>query len=133
MEWWSRDSGYTLVELLVVIGIMSLVTAFAAPATSTIIESAKFRADVLSVEASLRKCQSTAVAQQRTLVVHTVTDLGAIIEGSPSDSVVVTIEQPIRWFADGTTTGGKITIQRKGREKTITVAWLSGTITSSEP
>jgi general secretion pathway protein H len=125
-----KQSGYTLIELLVVISIIGLIAAIAAPATSNMITAATFRADARSVSARLRKCRSIAIAQQRALVIGTQSDLNAVPAGMSADNIIVTFDNPIRWFADGTTTGGKVTVQRGDREKTIIVAWLTGSVTS---
>ena len=125
-----RHSGYTLVELLVVIGIIGLIAAIAAPATSRMIAAAEFRAEARAVETIARKCQSEALAKQRTLVISTAAELNSTCGGVLEKKITLTFDNPIRWFADGTTTGGRLTIQRGDIKRTVNVAWLTGTITS---
>jgi len=126
------QSGYTLVELLVVIAIVGLIVAIAAPVAATTIASAQFRADAQSAVTLLRRCQSDAVHQSRTITLETPADVAGLAKHDGYKIGTVTelqIEDPIRCFADGTTTGGRLVLRRGARSRTVVVAWLTGTIT----
>ncbi len=124
------QSGYTLVELLVVIAIIGLIASLAAPTATNTIDIVQLRSDQRIVVAGLRKLQSNAIEERHTVTLSTPDDLAAadLRTQRVSVSTELRIEEPITWFADGTTTGGHLVLRRGNRARTIVIAWLSGTI-----
>ena len=57
-----RDGGFTLVELVVVLFILSVIAALAAPSFSRTIVSARLRASAAEVRSTLARARSLAVA-----------------------------------------------------------------------
>ena len=126
------QNGYTLVELLVVIAIIGLIVAIAAPVAANTISGAQFRADEQSAITLLRRCQSDAVQQHRTITLETLDDVANLEKHDGyriSSDTELKIEDPIRCFADGTTTGGRLVLHRGTRSKIVSVAWLTGMTT----
>ena len=127
----SVQSGYTLVELLVVIAIIGLTIVIGAPVATKAIDAAQFRADEQVVTAELREWRSGAMLRQQTITLNFPPDtptLAKFRKRGLSDSTELRVEEPIIWFADGTTTGGRIALRRGDRSRTIVVSWLTGTI-----
>ena len=125
------QAGYTLVELLVVIAIIGLVIALAAPVTANTIDAMRFRADERLIVMGFRHCQSAAINEQRTVVVNTAGDLARLPKRDSQEleaSTQVHLENPISCFADGSTTGGQLRLRHGDHERTITVQWLTGSI-----
>lgn len=127
----SAQNGYTLVELLVVIAIIGLITAIAAPVATTAMEAAQFRADQRAVITELRAYRTNAMHKQLQLALRNGADATILAEFRTqglSEGTVLSVEEPIHWFADGTTTGGRIVLRRGNRSKTVVVSWLTGTV-----
>lgn len=142
------DRGFTLIEMLVVIAIVALLAAFALPRFS----SAQAKADMTStariLAAGLRSTRSLAMAQGRseafTLdIAHRFYRAGT---GAPQpmtktlDLTLVTASQErldaavgsIRFYADGSSTGGGISLRSDTRGALILVDWLTGRVSIVE-
>jgi general secretion pathway protein H len=137
--------GFTLLELLVVISIMSLLVAVVPPLVSSALPGVELRKTARELAAALAAARSQAVARNRSMAVQL--DLESrtyrISEGGRAtklpDDVAVSLygadtEIPsdfiggIRFFPDGSSTGGRITIERNGRSYRIEVDWLLGSV-----
>ncbi len=66
----SRSSGFTLIELIVVVTIVAMMAAFAMPAYKTWIANAKVRALAETTVANLRQAQSEAFKRYRRVVYY---------------------------------------------------------------
>lgn len=141
-----RHQGFTLVELLVVLGIAGLLIALAPVAFERMREGAQYRDVLRRVTADLRQGRQQAVATGRET--RFVIDLKARafgLLGRPAfalpdsiemDATVAGIEvvdqasAAIRFLPEGGATGGTVAITRKsGGGTRITVDWLSGQLT----
>lgn len=131
----SADGGYTLVELLVVLGILAMLAGVALPVASRSIESAMLDSDARMVIVDLRRLENDAVASQTSIAIRQASNgniglsTGRAFE-APSGSAVRLLPgtQEIIFFADGTTNGGALDVERGGHAREINVAWLSGDI-----
>lgn len=138
--------GFTLVELLVVLGIAALLIALAPLAYERMREGAQYRDTVRRISADLRQARQMAAAQGRE--VRFVVDLQgrafglqdrpamALAESLRLDVVVAGIEMAgqqtaaIRFLPEGGATGGTIgVLRRSGGGTRLTVDWLSGRVT----
>lgn len=139
-------SGFSLVELLVALAILAMVAAAAVTALSAAVDRARFRSAAREIAAALRSARHSALAQRAestfTLDVAQKTYLvnggAARALGAPRDSVLTLTtasserrEQSagaIRFFADGSSTGGSVTIALRDRRQRIAVDWLTGRV-----
>jgi general secretion pathway protein H len=142
------EHGFTLIEMLVVIAIVALIGAFALPQFS----GAQGKADVTStarrLAAGLRGTRSLAMAQGRSEAFSLDTARGLYRAGTgaaqPLDRKVglalVTASREridaatgsIRFFADGSSTGGGIGLRAGARNALILVDWLTGRVSLVE-
>ncbi len=130
----SRNSdGYTLLELLVVMAILSTLAAVAIPVASRSVESAMLNSDVRETVVELRRLESEAVARQTTISVSQGKE-GTLSFSTgeswtvPSGSVIALTSPRVSFYPDGTSGGGALEVSRGGDNITIAVAWLSGDV-----
>jgi len=140
-----RNSGFSLVELLVVLVIVVLAVAVVPPLFMGVGSTAELRGASRQLAAGLRSARSHAVLKQNetTLTV----DLearhfqvtGDTRKVSLPNNVVVKLYTAqselsnessgnIRFFPDGSSTGGHITLANERLEYTVNVDWLTGRI-----
>lgn len=147
----SRTRGFTLLELLVVLAILALVAAVVAPALGTGGASQSARRAAWDVAAALRAARADAIRRNRettvTLDVDAPTlafggdggeDDGAGVRPLPEDVTyaVLTAESEraedgrvsIRFFADGSSTGGRVTMTDGTADYVVGVEWLTGRV-----
>jgi general secretion pathway protein H len=133
-----RANGYTLLELLVVLGILSLIAAFAVPAAGRTIEGVALQADARALVVMLRRLESQAMEKQETISV-TIAD-GKLVTSSgdeldPADGGKIAFlgkTERIDLFPDGSSNGGKLAIGRGDQALEIDVGWLSGDVKVAE-
>ncbi|MDZ4867790.1 MAG: prepilin-type N-terminal cleavage/methylation domain-containing protein [Alphaproteobacteria bacterium] len=129
----STSPGYSLVELLVVLAIMSLIVLVAVPAASSTVERMTLSADARTLTTNLRALRTIALDRQTDIVV-TATAGGVTPSQGPaielSSGTAVDIAQLgtdrrfiLRW--DGTASG-VITLTRGESSLRITVDRLTG-------
>jgi len=109
-----KSRGFTLLELLVVMTIMGGVAALAGAAWRVSAD----RAGVLAVLGELATARWQAIAARRP-VAWQPHDL-------PRAARVIAEPLPVRFFPDGGSTGGEITIVAGARRRVIEVDWLTG-------
>jgi general secretion pathway protein H len=137
--------GVTLLELLVSIAIVAMVAATATPALSRAVDAARFNAAARELATALGAARREATNRRRetTLVVDTASGAYVIAERErrvrlpPRTSIALvtaTTEQiddvrgAIRFFSDGSSTGGTITLAHENRRAAIEVDWLTGNV-----
>jgi len=138
----TSTSGFTLVELMVVMVIIALVMGLVATSLSSSISSAQARAATRKVVASLRYTRARAIIDktEKVFLVNTAErsyeapgrKLVTLPEGV--DVTIVTARSEltsedvagIRFFPDGGSTGGYVELTVNEREYRINVAWLTG-------
>lgn len=140
-----RSAGVTLLELLVVLSIMALVAAFVVPLFGSGVPTAELKGAARQVAAGLRLARSEALAtrqetrllldlEQRTMRVGhdaRVHALPAAIEmklfTAASDLVNEKVGA-IRFYPDGGSNGGRITLASGDRKYDVDVDWLTGRV-----
>ncbi|MFH1495984.1 MAG: GspH/FimT family pseudopilin [Pseudomonadota bacterium] len=138
-------AGFTLIELLVVVVIMVMAYALAAPLVSTGVSSAELKASARQLAAGLRKARSEAVSRKHETVL-TVDVEGRRFELSgdqrtyqlPKDieinlftaksELINEKTGAIRFYPDGGSTGGRITVAVRDRKYAVDVNWLTGQV-----
>ena len=137
--------GFTLLELLVVLALVALALALVPPMLSSGVPGAELKAAARDITAGLRETRSRAIA--RNTEVAFVVDVEARsfrVGGAAAPRAVpepillslVTAQQEqtdetrggIRFYPDGSSTGGRITLSHGDRSYDVTVDWLTGRI-----
>jgi general secretion pathway protein H len=124
-------AGYTLLELLVVLGIIGLVATLAAPLVGKAIASAALNADARSLATYLRTQQQLAQSGQRTIAIGDADGASQEVQqkaGLSGQARFAVSNAPLEYFPDGTTTGGSITLHEHDQTTTVSVSWLTGAI-----
>lgn len=142
------NRGFTLLELLVVLVIMTLMVALVPPLLSSVGLSTEVRGAARDLASGLRAARSEAVLRQRPVALTldleqrtaVVDGRGKRIELPDDEDVTIRLytaqselvdEQrgSIRFFPDGSSTGGYIALTQGPVEYRINVDWLIGHVT----
>lgn len=140
-----RNQGFTLLELLVVMFLLGLVYTLAGTALDTGSSGLSLKAATRQIAAGLRKARGTAVAERRETVWSLDVEARTFrLTGDPkrydlpgnlayklftAQSEVITDQAAnIRFFPDGSSTGGRITISAGETNQSIDVDWLNGRV-----
>ena len=143
-----RQRGFTLLEILAVLALLGIALAVTAFSLDGGLERARLDATARDVAAALRHTRTRALVEHRpqwfTL------DLNARNFVSPgrgpqdipagttlhvtsaAEDVEHAGQARIRFFADGSSTGGNIELSRKRRGVRIDVDWLTGAVAVSQ-
>lgn len=144
-----RQDGFTLLELLVVLTIISLMAVIAAPRFAGALPGAELDSGARKLAAGLREARSLAVSINRD-VPFTLSGganryaVGATGKSRPlPGKLAITLvtgrtevtganQGSIRFFPDGSSTGGRIELTGAGGKRSIEVDWLTGRIRLGE-
>jgi general secretion pathway protein H len=140
-----RHSGFTLVEVLVVMVIIALVLGLLATSISRSISGAETRVAARKVVAALRYTRTRAILDKSETVFMVDTearsyqapDREEVVLPEGVDILLTTARSEltsevaggIRFFPDGGSTGGHVDLVVRGREYRVDVAWLTGEAT----
>lgn len=139
-----RDrNGFTLVELLVVLSIMALLLILISPYIGPAFPQMELKSAAREVAAALREARSRAIThntetifnldvQKRAYIisgdgtVHGLPpNLGLLLYTARGEALGTT-SGDIRFFPDGSSTGGHVLLSESGRSYRVTVNWLTG-------
>lgn len=140
-----RHAGFTLVEMLVVMVIMVLAYAMTAPMISAGVSGAELKAAARQVAAGLRKARSEAVAHKNDVALTVDVERRQFALGGDKrvyrlpDKVDVSLftaqtelmdgkTGAIRFYPDGSSTGGRVTLSRGERKYLVDVDWMTGRV-----
>lgn len=143
------SKGFSLLELLVVLALLALSAALILPRFSGVVQTGELKAAVRHLAATLRSARGMAVGERREVSVWL--DLQQKqyqVEGLPTQYTLPTQlaleftaahtevlgqdQAGVRFFPDGTATGGQIILDGGLRRFQIDVQWLTGRVTVSE-
>ena len=141
----SRVRGFSLLELLVVLAIMALVTAAVMPMLGKGVSTTELKSAARSLASGLRLARSEAVSQHRqTFLVLDVAGRRFKVDQDPKQyalprdvelklftaqkDLVDESVGSIRFFPDGGSNGGRITVASGERKYEVDVDWLTGRI-----
>jgi general secretion pathway protein H len=148
MSYRARQSGFTLVELLAVIVLVAITLAAVSLSFSKSLSSAKIEAASRDLVAALRYTRGQAIVhgQQAALdidlanntyqapgkpIVMLPREMHLLLHTAESEQTSATSGR-IRFFADGASTGGHISVLMGQREWRVNVSWLTGQVTREE-
>jgi general secretion pathway protein H len=140
-----KQSAFTLIEILVVLGIIGLALAIIPPVLSRAIPGTQVKSAVRYLAAGLKTARIHAIAtQQESTLSLNVKDFTYSIGDKekklhlPDETkmVLVTAESEqtgvksgvIRFFPDGSSTGGQIKLDYGKSEYVVDVNWLTGKV-----
>ncbi len=136
--------GFTLLETLLALAILGLVLAVAVPAL-VVTPGAGLRAAAELVATGLRQARVTAVREQRPVALLLDVEARALrVEGrqrvrtlprevtlelhTAQGEIVDARRGGIRFYPDGSSTGGRVTLTRQGMRTDVDVEWLTGRV-----
>jgi general secretion pathway protein H len=142
---WRVNSGFSLLEMIVVLVIAGMLFAVAPPLLHKAVPGIQTKSAAREMASSLRRARSMAVArQQETWLTVDVEQRRFWLNGdkrrnSIPDEVDVKLftaqaelidgeKGRIRFFPQGGSTGGRITLQRGGSAYQIDIDWLTGRV-----
>ena len=143
-----NNRGFTLVELLVVLVVIGLIMSLTPGLMSRALPGLQQQAAVREIAGALRQVRGRAIRDNRQTAL--VIDLDERTYGSgqtgtttldPSYELAMVVGHTerlgddrgrIRFFPDGTSTGGKITLSRDDRKYHVLVDWLTGRVSIEE-
>lgn len=140
--------GFTLFETLVALALLAVLLAVAVPALAPS-PAVELRSAADTLVTGLREARLQAQRRQLPTALRIDLDARTVqVEGGGAvrrlpDALVielVTAEQEmegerrggIRFYPDGSSTGGRVTLTLDGLERRVDVAWLTGRVTVSE-
>ncbi|MCU0893799.1 MAG: GspH/FimT family pseudopilin [Rhodospirillales bacterium] len=142
-------AGFTLFEVLVVLAIVGLVTAVVAPVLFRGLAGTEARTVAREIAAALRQARGEAVAHNTDVAVTFDLSRRAyaversrprpVPDGVAMELYAASAEQldaavgGIRFFPDGSSTGGQVTIGDGEARYAIDVDWLTGRVSIGEP
>jgi len=140
-----RRLGFTLIELLVVFALGALLMALVPPLISAALPGVQLKATARSMAAGLRLAREEAIRGGRDVAflldvegrsyrvegdsrqVSLPAGLDLKLEGAASELQDDQVGG-VRFYPDGSATGGRVLISREGRGYQVGVAWLTGRI-----
>ena len=137
-----RHSGFTLLELLVVLVLMGLITGMAVPLLSSGLPGAQLKASARELLAGLRQARDQAITlRQDAALTIDVQKHAFQVSGNPrvyklpakvkiglfvADTQVAGDVGAFRFYPDGSSTGGRVTVSLDRTTYRIDVDWLTG-------
>jgi general secretion pathway protein H len=144
----AQATGFTLLELLIVIALFAVMMTVVGVGLARNLDGAKTRAISRDFVAALRHTRSLAILKQKEMSLEV--DVGKksyLVPGKTEvelpegvDIKLLTAEEEligdqrgrIRFYPDGASTGGRVTIVADDQEWKVNVGWLTGEVKMEE-
>jgi general secretion pathway protein H len=137
--------GFTLIELVVILLIVTLMFLFAAPQLENILPQMELRSGARELAAALRESRSRAVMSNSDVVfrldvkrrqysisgdneIHPLTSNARISLQAAQEERGSESTGGIRFFPDGSSTGGSIVLSNSTKSYKVSVDWLTGRV-----
>lgn len=141
----ARPHGLTLLELLIVIALMAIVAGMVIPMFGGPVSTSELRSSARQLAAGLRLARSEALSERREtfLVIDVAGKRFKVDRDAQAHSLPAKIELKlytaqndlvsdsvgsIRFFPDGGSNGGRITVASGSRKFDVDVDWLTGRV-----
>ena len=135
-----KIKAFTLIELLVVLGIIALLLAVISPMLPNVLDNARVKTATRHLASGLKIARSKAITSQTemSLILDVENKTYSVANKNKKSTLTLTTAQSeqtsdnigaIRFFADGSSTGGRIKLSYKRSEYLIDVNWLTGKVT----
>jgi general secretion pathway protein H len=141
-----RGNGFTLIELLVVLCILGLLVASVPSGLSASLPALRLRAATRILADDLRAARRAALLQEHEATLRLMPDRYVSSDGGRSQLLPAGTQltladvavgpgaqaDRIRFFADGSSTGGRLELRLGQRHSAIAIDWLTGRINVDE-
>ncbi len=143
-----RTSGFTLIELLVVLAVIAFIFTIVPPLFDKGLGSTSLKASVRGIAGTLRQARSEAITRNREITFTIDVEghrygIGNRLGGSvpPEAEISLFTAQSeridattgnIRFFPNGGSTGGRVSIAHDQRKYDISIDWLTGQVSVAE-
>jgi general secretion pathway protein H len=141
--------GFTLIEVIVVLGIVAMIAVLAVPQFSALTPGLELRATAEELRADIRRVRNAALRENRETVLLVDLDSRTWRDGAgrwrgeaPEDIDLALViarqeqfsdgEGGVRFYPDGSSTGGTVTLGRGARALRVTVDWFDGRVRIDE-
>ncbi len=143
-----HSTGFTLVELLVVLAMIALLVALARPMYSAAVPGARVRTEILDLAMSLRQTRNRAISRGKIIAVEFDTEharyaIGPDIVALPASTQLFAVQRGINptrtiatddpivrleFYPDGSSTGASVELRNASASWQLDVDWLTGRI-----
>lgn len=125
--------GFTLLEMLVITGIVALLSGLAFPSIATAMDRQNFLAATLRLETALRTARAAAIRSGTSVHLTPTPDrrglnAGRLAERFEPPLVLTLPDTGIVFFADGSASGGQVTLADGRRDRRWRVRAATGAI-----
>lgn len=136
-------NGFTLIELLVVLAIMAMLVLVAVPSIVSILPEMEAKSGAREVAAALREARSRAILSNTDVVfsidvkghyfmisgekqTHRLPQELGISLYTAQQELIADTSGSIRFFPDGSSTGGRVGLSSSKKSYDVTVNWVTG-------
>lgn len=150
IQYKKQNSGFTLIEILIVLVLAVLIMGVVVPRFSSGTAAIQFRSATKEIASGLRYIRMQAVTKnQETEFIFNLDENYYQLSDREKkypipDDITVTIysaanqdrqnqQGDIRFFPDGSSTGGRITLEIEEQKRFIDINWLTGQVEISDP
>ena len=140
-----RMAGFTLLEILIVLTLIGLLVGIVMPMLGGGVSTAELKGDARALAAGLRQARAQAIAQRGQALlqldvaghtfrvppdprVHKLADAIELKLFTAQSDLIDDRTGAIRFFADGGSNGGRITLAAGERKYDVDVDWLTGRV-----
>ena len=133
---------------MVVLAILGLALILAVPVLERLLPGLELRTDARNFASALREARAIAIGRNEVVGItidrkQGILKVGEVVVVRPSSAIsIVDVAEPsqsqaaaadeIRFFPDGTSTGGHLTLAHGDRRKHVVVDWLTGAVSVSD-
>jgi general secretion pathway protein H len=144
----NRQRGFTLIEMIAVLMLVALVAGAVAFSLGSNLKGVRTKAAVRDLTAAMRYTRGLAIVQHEQRALEIDVDartyqapgrpLIELPEGLDMKLLTAASEQTgdskglIRFFPDGSSSGGRVTLKRGDHEWRVEIAWLTGEVRMEE-